>query len=285
MSNTYADLATLKSPAVLNVPEDSHDERLLGLLESASRWIDGHCDRRFSALHARRTFDGTGCDTLFVPDLVSVSSLSVADARGGWQVWPASHWFPYPLDAQPTRPGGVPYTRIATSPGAALHFPMGRANVAVDGIWGYSGIVEDIGLRVAGSVDVAASDPSVTVAPAVSGSTPDVSAGQTVRIEQEQLYIISVETAAVGTNIVLTTQRGVNGTTAAGHVVGAIVLCYRYPAAVAEACLIQAAAWWQERAALPFGASRGDKEPSEAVNPTAIALLSPFRRRSTSLGV
>ncbi len=33
MANVYADLADLKSPAMLNVPDDGHDERLLALLE------------------------------------------------------------------------------------------------------------------------------------------------------------------------------------------------------------------------------------------------------------
>ena len=46
MPNVYADLATLKSASVLNAPDNSHDARLLDLLEAASRWIDGYCDRR-----------------------------------------------------------------------------------------------------------------------------------------------------------------------------------------------------------------------------------------------
>ena len=59
MSNAYADLATLKSASLLNVAVDDFDDRLLGLLGSASRWIDGYCDRHFAARHARLTFDGS----------------------------------------------------------------------------------------------------------------------------------------------------------------------------------------------------------------------------------
>ena len=61
MANAYADLAALKSPAVLNVPDDAHDSRLLGMLEAVSRWIDGYCGRQFAAFHGERRFDGTGC--------------------------------------------------------------------------------------------------------------------------------------------------------------------------------------------------------------------------------
>ena len=60
MSNAYADLDTLKSPAVLNLIGGTFDSRLLALLEDVSRWIDAHCNRHFYVLTALRRFDGTG---------------------------------------------------------------------------------------------------------------------------------------------------------------------------------------------------------------------------------
>ena len=84
MPNIYADLATLKSPSVLNVPDDAHDGRLLDLLATASRWIDGYCDRSFGVLESSLTFDGSGGSTLAVPDLISVDSMRVARAGRVW---------------------------------------------------------------------------------------------------------------------------------------------------------------------------------------------------------
>ena len=66
MANAYGDLTTLKSAAFLNVPDDAHDGRLLEMLEAASRWIDGYCDRQFAAMRRERQFDGTGRASLSI---------------------------------------------------------------------------------------------------------------------------------------------------------------------------------------------------------------------------
>ena len=78
MPNAYGDLTTLKSPAFLNTPDDGHDERLLGMLETASRWIDGYCDRHFFVTAGERRFDGTGRAVLTVSDLVSAGGRDQA---------------------------------------------------------------------------------------------------------------------------------------------------------------------------------------------------------------
>jgi len=58
MVNAYGDLTTLKSPGLLDLPDDSHDGRLLEMLETASRWIDGYCGRHFAAVVGEGRFDG-----------------------------------------------------------------------------------------------------------------------------------------------------------------------------------------------------------------------------------
>ena len=281
MANVYADLAALKSPAMLNVPDDGHDERLLALLEGAARWIDGYCDRRFAAVEAERWFDGPGKSVLAVPDLIGVSELRVRTAAGKWASWPTGHWLLYPLSAGPTEPGGRPYTRIVLTSDSIRRFPLSRAGVAVAGVWGYGDVREDIGLRVGGSA-VAVDDATVSVASAV-GSI--LSGGHTIRIDDEQLYVAGVADDGVGT-ATLTVQRGVNGTAAASHAAAAGMSVYRYPAAIAEACLLQAAAWWRDRAMAPFAPpSRDNADEAAGVDPTARQLLEPYRRRSAALGV
>ena len=283
MTNAYADLTTLKSASVLNVPDDAHDGRLLTLLEAASRWIDGYCGRQFGAARGERCFDGTGRASLTVPDLVSVSSIRVREASGQWVRWLSADWLLYPLNAAPTEPGGRPYTRIILASGGRRRFPLSRAGVAVSGVWGYGEVREDAGQQIAAESAVTADAAAVVVSPVTADAAIPLSAGHTVRIGLEQLYVTGT-TAGVG-KTTLSVQRGVNGTTPAAHIVGAGLSLYRYPAAVAEACLLQAAVWWRERLGGPFAPPEGDGGDVGGVSPTVRALLAPYRRRHAVLGV
>ena len=283
MAHVYADLATLKSASALNVPDDAHDARLLALLEAASRWMDGFCDRAFGPVAARREFDGNGSGMLLVPDLASVGSLSTAAGGGRWTDWPAGDWLLYPRNAEPTRPGGRPYTRVVAADGAGRRFPSGRANIMIDGIWGYGNVAEDAGWRVGrAGLDAVATEVALTAAAGPGAIAP----GHTVLIDDEQMLVIKGQAAAGDATATLTAQRGANGTAALAHEAGAIVSAYRYPAAVAEACLVQAAAWWRQRAGAPFAlppeSSGGEWD---GVDATARRLLEPYRRRAAALGV
>lgn len=284
MTNVYADLATLKSPAVLNVPDDAHDDRLLGMLEAASRWIDGYCGRQFGAFHGERRFDGTGRASLTAPDLIAVSEVRVREASGEWVAWSSSDWLLYPLNAAPTTPGGRPYTRIMLASGARRRFPLNRAGVAVTGVWGYGDVREETGLTVGGDAALTAVAGTLTVSAPVDGAAA-LSAGNTIRVGDEQLYIAVVSTDTQGATT-LAVRRGVNGTEASAHIVGSAISRYRYPEAVAEACLQQAALWWRERFGGPFRPPEADGRGEAAgVSPTVRTLLAPYRRRSAALGV
>ena len=280
MANAYGDLTTLKSTAFLNMPDGAHDGRLLELLEATSRWIDGYCDRRFFAIHAERRFDGTGRVALATPDLIRVAELRVRDATSGeWAVWPSGRWLPYPLNAAPTEPGGRPYTRVMAT-GDGWRFPLSRGGVSISGVWGYGDVREDTGLTLDG--EAAAGDGSLTVS---AGSGGILSAGHTIRIGDEQLYLTDVADDGQGA-LTLAAQRGVNGTQAATHAMGAPVSVYRNPRAVSEACLLQAAAWWRERLGGPFRLPEGDGWGDVGgIAPSVRALLKPYRRRIASLGV
>lgn len=282
MANVYADLATLKSPAVLNVPDDTHDARLLGMLEAVSRWIDGYCGRQFAATHGERRFDGTGKASLTVPDLVTVSGLRVREASGEWLGWSSGDWLLYPLNAAPAEPGGRPYTRIMLASGVHRRFPLSRAGVAVSGVWGYGDVREDTGVRTGGDALVSAADSALIVVS--DGGVIDFSAGHTVRIGDEQLYVIAASTDDQDVTT-LTVQRGVNGTTAAAHAVGSGISVYRYPRGVSEACLLQTSVWWRERLGGPFALPEGNGKDVSGISPTARTLLAPYRRRNAVLGV
>ena len=274
MPNAYGDLTTLKSAGFLNVPDDAHDGRLLEMLEAASRWIDGYCDRQFAAMHGERRFDWTGKVALAVPDLIAVSELRVREpAAGEWVAWPSDRWLLYPLNAAPAEPGGRPYTRIMAV-GDGRRFPLSRGGVAASGVWGYGDVREDLGMSVAS--EAGPEDASVAVA---AGAGVVLSAGHTIRIDDEQIYVTGTDATT------LIAQRGVNGTVAAAHAAGATVSVYRYPDAVTEACLLQAAVWWRERLAGPFPSPPADWGDVGGISPTARALLQPYRRRIAALGV
>ena len=284
MPNAYGDLTTLKSAAFLNAPDDGHDERLLGMLETASRWIDGYCDRHFYVTEGERRFDGTGRVVLAVSDLVSVAEVRVREgATGRWIGWNSGDWLAYPLNAAPTEPGGRPYTRIVATAGGR-RFPLSRGGVIIAGTWGYGDVREDTGLQASGT-EVATGDTAIKVATSGGGPSVALSAGHTVRIGDEQMYVTAVSDDGQGT-ITLAVQRGVNGTIAATHAVGSGVSVYRYPAAVTEACLQQAAVWWRERLGAPFRPPEGDgRGDVGGISPAVRALLKPYRRRAAALGV
>ena len=284
MPNAYGDLTTLKSPAFLNAPDDRQDERLLGMLETASRWIDGYCDRHFHATEGERRFDGTGRVALAVTDLVSATEVRVREgSTGRWIGWASGDWLAYPLNAAPTEPGGRPYTRIVTTAGGR-RFPLSRGGVIVAGVWGYGDVREDTGLQLSGA-EAAVADDEITVAATGGGPSVALSAGHTVRIGDEQMYVAAASDDGQSATT-LTVRRGVNGTAPATHAVGSGVSVYRYPAAVTEACLLQAAVWWRERLGGPFrppeGEGRGD---ASGISPAVRALLKPYRRRVAALGV
>jgi len=284
MPNAYGDLTTLKSAAFLNTPDDGRDERLLGMLETASRWIDGYCDRHFFTTQGERRFDGTGRVTLAVADLVSAAEVQVREGSNGrWIGWNSGDWLAYPLNAAPTEPGGRPYTRIVATAGGR-RFPLSRGGVIIAGAWGYGDVREDTGLQVS-SAGVAAEGTEITVAAPGGEPAVSLSAGHTVRIGDEQMYVAAVSDDGQGT-ITLAVQRGVNGTTMATHAAGSGVSVYRYPSAVTEACLQQAAAWWRERFSAPFQSPDGDgREDTGNVSPAVRTLLKPYRRRTAVFGV
>ena len=290
MPSIYADLATLKSASLLNVAVDDFDDRLLGLLGSASRWIDGYCDRHFAARHGRLTFDGSGDgyggDSLAVPDLIEVSSISVGLGSGRRSEWSADDWTLYPLNAEPDEPWGRPYTRIKVAAGSTRCFVRGSGAVIVDGVWGYNRRLVDSGWLVADMAPVGSEDTSIAAA-AGNGVTPlAVSAGHTIRIDDEQLYVTSVDRVGGVAAATLVVERGVNGTSAAAHASGQAASLFRYPDAVAEACLLLASGWWRQRDAAPFSAAvEHQAGESAGVDRAVQGLLEPFLRRTAALGV
>ncbi len=272
MTNAYCDLATLKSGGALNIAGSVHDRRLLSLLEQASRWIDGYCNRHFYVLHATRRFDGKGRKQLETPDLISLASLQTrARSSAAPVAWSPETYRLYSLNAAPMQPGGHPYTHLLVNPDspAQYRFPAGPASVEIVGKWGFCEIKAASGTTILADAAVGVADDRLLATP-----TGKLSAGQTLALGAEQLYVTAVDGEEV------TALREVNGTAAAQHPAGAAIALYRYPGPVVEACLQLASQLWscRDRPVVPAGRSSLAGNPASYPGPEVAGLLAAYRK-------
>ena len=285
MANTYATLEMLKGPSALNITGSGDDARLLAMAEAASRLIDRHCNRHFYVSRATRRFDGNGGPRLLLPDLVRVDDGGVRtdDGREGTfgTTWDPRDYVLLPRNADPESSGGDsrPYTSIEVSgSGRRQAWPTGRGTVQITGEWGWQrrlrrrgetrGVVAD---AVAGEVRVSG-EPGPSTLRQGSGRTDLGTAGHTLLIDEEQLY---VREAGDGT---LEVDRGVNGTEASEHDAGTPVYVFEYPGPVVEAALVQTVRLWR--------LANGGSEPEGRVvlDADVRALLGSYRKPALGMG-
>jgi hypothetical protein len=142
--NGYCTLADLK--AALRV-QDSIDDSLLELaIESASREIDGYCERVFYSTTATRVYAPTNIYTVTTDDIISVTTLKSSSDGVTYDItWQTSDYQLEPLNGVA---GGLvtPYTRIrATGNYLMPTFSVGtfyelEALIQVVGVFGWSAI-------------------------------------------------------------------------------------------------------------------------------------------------
>lgn len=226
--NCYATVTDIKSSSYLNISVTDYDTYFRRLLDSASREFDRLCDRFFYCWEGIRYFDGTGLK-LFTDDLLSIATLKTdEDGDGVYEnTFATSDYIKYPLN-------GYPKTKLEIASGGDYgSFASGVGNgVQITGVFGYGDEVSATPYVDSGTLTAEELDTTETGVDVVSG-TP-FSAGHTIRIESEQMYVESVSANT------LTVRRGVNGTTAATHATSKAVYVYEYPMPIAQACLITA---------------------------------------------
>ncbi len=267
--NAYAPLNTLKSASVLNLTDDTHDDRLLTLAENISRQIDRYCNRHFFSLKAARVFDGRGEDTLLVPDLISIDPAGLKtddDLDGAFEtIWRDSDYLLYPSNADPA--GGLdvssPYNKLVVNAASGLRetFPNGRRAIRVSGLWGYwirlwtaKGSLEE-------ELDTEETDVTLN---AITGLSP----GHTILVGSEQMYIRKIVSKT------LTVTRAVNGTTASTHQTGGAVRVFAYPGPVTEAAILQITRLWKLKDSTDWTLT--------GLRPDVRHLLSSYRRLPTA---
>ena len=142
--NGYCTLADLK--AALRV-QDSIDDSLLELaIESASREIDGYCERVFYSTSATRVYAPTNIYTVTTDDIISVTTLKSSSDGVTYDItWQTSDYQLEPLNGVA---GGLvtPFTRIrATGNYLMPTFSVGtfyelEALIQVVGVFGWSAV-------------------------------------------------------------------------------------------------------------------------------------------------
>ena len=121
-------------------PVQPIDDTLLEeLVEAASRRIDGHTGRRFYAASETRYYTAESRDTLFVEDLLSVTTLKTDDDgdRTYENTWATTDYDLMPFNAALESPAR-PYTWIEVAPQGDYTFPLTRKGVQIAGSFGFA---------------------------------------------------------------------------------------------------------------------------------------------------
>ncbi|MGD8499060.1 MAG: hypothetical protein PVJ86_00340 [Phycisphaerales bacterium] len=219
---SYCSVKDVKDRLDIQDTTTSDDAMILSIVRAATRYIDQHYGaRRFVPETAAKRFDGSGTKTLFIPDLLAVTTL-VDDT----DTWTSSDYLLYPRNA-----GGTngPYTYITIDPdGTYSAFTEERDIVVITGRWGSYEETATTGATLATAI-------TSTTATTISVATGSIiRPGHVLLIDDEQLF---VTTRSAGENDTYTVVRGVNGTTAATHTQGTAINYYLAPWEIFELCV------------------------------------------------
>lgn len=237
---TLATLDHLRAHLGLLASETSDDPRLLRALQAASAQIERTAGRRFSPRRAALQHDYTDARQLLLSDdLLELTSILNGDGNS------------IALTDVIAIPDEPPYSLLRLSGGSAFTWSLAPAQaITVAGIWGWHDCPAQMWR---GSGDSVQNNPLSSSATSLSvqdadgadalGQSPRFQAGHLLRIADEYLRVLAVNTA---TNT-LTVQRAVSGTAAAAHALGTPIHTYQPPADVG-ALALRWAAWLYRQA-------------------------------------
>jgi len=137
ITNGYGDLEGYKQRFFDGDVNDHEDDVFLEpIVEAVSRLIDNTTGRRFYAATETRYFSPTDALTLFVDDLLTVTTIKTdGDGDRTYEnTWDTGDYDLEPLNAATD---GAPYTWIEVAVLGSYVFPCFRASVEIAGSWGY----------------------------------------------------------------------------------------------------------------------------------------------------
>ena len=243
--NVYTNLGMLKDSGTLGLTNTSNDAQLLRIAEEASRMIDKYCDRYFYIYEGTFYQDGQANRVILDWDVQSVTTLNVDQDYSG-QYSTLFNLTSTPVDAWLYPSNILPKTRIEINPAGTIgHFASGiRNGIKIVGVFGYGNDWPSNYLHTAGvtlGAALVSTDATVNLA---TNSTSEVTAGMTLRVNSEQVYVSALSGALNSTAAI---ARATNGTTAGTATSGAPVSIYDYPSAIVQATVIQTIRTWKRR--------------------------------------
>lgn len=272
--NLYATLPELRRVLALAGDQTADDDVLLMLLGAAAELIDAYTGRRFTPVHAARTYAVTDPGMLALDaDLLALESVTNGDGST------------IPLSAIHVGPAGAAvgaWLALDRTQAAFTHTGDPLDAIQVTGVWGYHPAWADAWADSGDSVQddpLAADAATLTVeeadAPLPTGFWARFAVGQLLRIEDEYLHVLAIEAEA------LTVARGVNGTAAASHDAGTAIAVYQVPGDV-RAATLRLASWLYRQPDAGFvqagGGLRGALLVPPALPEDVRQILAPYVR-------
>lgn len=289
MTRWYCTLDALKSE--LGDTGTANDARYRRYIANASRAIEDVTGRTFVPVTATKYFDApTRCpDRLFLEydDLLSITTLEdqTGTITDDWEtvdgggvrgittledqtstITAANYWL-YPLNMTPKHSIVLDTTTL----GRAFEYDDDPEKaITVTGRWGYCEDTVATGLTLGAAI-------ASTTATGIVLSGAGCEVGWTLLVDTEAMFVTNV----IGN--VATVERGVNGTTAATHLIAAAVSRYVVPVDIEQACIdmalhtnnVRLAGGIREEAIGEYRVSYGT---SAAVPAGAQAALRRYRR-------
>lgn len=242
MPHTYASVNEFKDFLRDNGSADvgtTNDSQLLGILEGASRTVDGYCDRSaygsgFGPRTGTNYYNDVGGSVLYLrDDLLTITSVTTYDQAGGSATTLTDETHFYKRRGHTY--GQPPYRELEIHDNSSnSHWGAGTRGNVVVGTWGYQNETLTATPTVNEAVDTSETAIDIT-------ASTGLSIGQTWLIDSEQWYVTGL------TSTLATVVRAANGTTAATHSSGAAIAYYRYPRDVVTATLLVAQRRWRAR--------------------------------------
>jgi hypothetical protein len=274
--NLYATLVDLRRQLGLSSSQTADDDQLLTLLGAASRLIDGYAGRRFFPLRQTHSYSYRDPGVLLLrDDLLALHTLTNGD---GVELDSAVYHL------QPPGESVMSSVVLDRTQAAFTHSGDPVDAIQVEGTWGYHPDWTNAWADSGDSVQdnpLSSSATTLTVndadAPLETGYGQRFAVGQLLRIEDEYLHVLAINT----TTNTLTVARGVNGTTAASHNQAVQIDVYEPPADIRQVCL-RVAAWLYKQRDAGFVQAAGGLRGQIVVPPALPAdveqILAPLVR-------
>ena len=217
----YADYSTVNEVRATyrGTTATGQDTLFSELIRSTSRDIEAACGgRRFYARIETRRFDYTADRQLDLDDdLLAVTTVTNGDATTVAAT--DYHLLPY---------YGPPYYAIRLNEASTVLWQLDSSGnservIQIAGQWGWHPAYADIWLDTGGTLAAAITSTTATTTTCTTGT---VRAGYLIKIDSEYLHVSAVTTGASDT---LTIVRGVNGSTAASHLISAPISRWYFP--------------------------------------------------------